>query len=429
MAGATFPSSPAGKLDPEIATTAHGNPAALLVSAFAGYIASALIYDALPPVLPALSQHFGGGERGDLIAQLESTLPILGMAVSGIFSGYLIEHLGVKRVLLGSLLIFAFFGSAGLVIDTAVPMLSTRVLVGFATGTMITCGASLVAANFTGAARARMNGLSIATGAICAIVFVLAAGAVASISWRAPFALHMVLAALLSPAILLMRPAPVAPAEHRETRGLACYLSPLRAAAAPYGLILAVVLIGNLFNIQLTFLLREIGVISSQTIAIVCASYALVVAVSSGVSGRVVVRLGATRTLQLILTLLAVAAGACGGAVSLYGLLAGACLGGVGNGIAIPALISVIMERIEVAYAPRALGVATGMMFIGGSLAPLVYAPVRLVIGLNGVYYVVAALTMACTMLWVLRTPWGSNLAPEAQKARSNAAVEGSAAT
>lgn len=49
--------------------------ASLVVAIFTGNGACALIYDALPPILPALSRHFGGGEHGDFIAQLASTCP------------------------------------------------------------------------------------------------------------------------------------------------------------------------------------------------------------------------------------------------------------------------------------------------------------------------------------------------------------------
>ena len=177
---------------------------AVHISLFTGMVSAAIIYDALPPILPALSAEFGGGERGDLIAQLAMTIPLLGMAVSGLIAGTAIEKFGVKKVLLAAIICFAVAGSSGAMIHTSAPLFVVRFLAGLASGTLITCGTSLIAGNFMQSAQLHKTGRLYAVGAICSIGFVVVAGFLATISWRLPFFLHAFIAILfLIPVILL----------------------------------------------------------------------------------------------------------------------------------------------------------------------------------------------------------------------------------
>jgi MFS family permease len=379
-------------------------PLALVLSIFTGNAACAMIFDALPPVMPALSAHFGGGEHGDMIALLAGTLPIFGMALSGLASGGLIERYGIKRVLLVSLLMFAFMGSAGLVVGAAFPLLATRLLVGITTGTMITCGTSLIAASYDGAGRARMTGRTYGVGAVCAIVFVAISGAVATISWRAPFALHAALAAFFLAPILSMKAiAPIAADNEYIARSTIENLRPLRPAVPAYCLIFAVVLIGTLFNVQLPFLLAQIGATAPRTIANVCVGYAAAVALTNVAYGWVHERLGISRTSELALVVSAVAAFLCASAPSTWWVALGAAIGGIGMGLGVPVAINLVMHRVAPMFAPRALSLATTMMFLGGSSAPLIFGPIRVAFGLHGEYYISAAVTVAGLLLYRLR--------------------------
>ncbi|MEC9017453.1 MAG: hypothetical protein VYC29_06010, partial [Pseudomonadota bacterium] len=58
----------------------------LIAAILSGNAAAALLYDALPPILADLARLLGGGTRGQFLAQLASTLPMLGVMLSGLFS-------------------------------------------------------------------------------------------------------------------------------------------------------------------------------------------------------------------------------------------------------------------------------------------------------------------------------------------------------
>ena len=89
-------------------------------------------------------------------------------------------------------------------------------------------------------------------------------------------------------------------------------------------------------------------------------------------------------------------------------ILLGASIGGAGGGLGVTGMMSLIMRRVSPKLAPRALGLATTMMFLGASAAPLVFSPIRAVVGLQGVYFVIAtailvALALRRLHLWRIR--------------------------
>lgn len=373
-----------------------------IASIFAGIVSTAVIYDALPPILPALSDSFGGGSYGNLIAQFASTMPIFGMALSGFVSGPLIERFGIKRVLAGSLLIFSLVGSLGAVLAAAMPLLASRLVTGVAAGTMMACGTSLIAANFDGIQRSRMSGRLYAVGAVCSVTFVFIAGAVADIWWRAPFLLHGMIAVVFFGPMLFMRSDASAGSSSSKAKtagGFEKWLR-LKPALPAYGLIALLVLFGNLFTIQIAFLMAATGTTSPTVIANVCMCHALGAFMANLCIGKVEATMGMQRSLQLACILIAIGSVASGLTSGPILLAASVFVGGLGIGIGVPSTLNLIMRRVPEALVPRALGMGVTMMYIGGSASPLILVPLSAVIGTQAVYYVAGIAIAGGVVLW-----------------------------
>ena len=74
---------------------------AAIPAMMAGACSIGLIFTALTPVLPKLSAQFGGGKVGAEIAgQMVMSVPAIGLILGGIGSGWLIERVGARRLLL-----------------------------------------------------------------------------------------------------------------------------------------------------------------------------------------------------------------------------------------------------------------------------------------------------------------------------------------
>src|SRR3954467_2577749 len=89
-----------------------------------------IVFTAIPPVLSAIAQHFGGGQSGAFAAQLVMTLPTIGIILGGGPAGWLVERFGPRKVLLGAYAAFALCGTAPLYLDSLRLLLATRLLLG-----------------------------------------------------------------------------------------------------------------------------------------------------------------------------------------------------------------------------------------------------------------------------------------------------------
>lgn len=376
-----------------------GNPF-LFLSIFAGHAAAALIYDALPPILVTLAAHFGGGEQGRRVAELASTLPFFGVILGGLVAGPMIERVGINRVLPFMLLLFALSGSSGLLLDSATALLGLRVVMGMSIGVMLTCCTVLIALGYHGAARARMNGILFGVGALFGVCLLIVSGYVAEeFGWRAPFALHAVVAAMfIVPALLLGRVEHV-PIRHAH---FAANMRRLKVVVLPCLLAAALFIMGFLYNVQMAFLMTESGIGEPHTIARVFSVQAVTVMIVSPLYGRFAHRFSLRGSLQLAFALhvFALIIGGLSDNVPLF-VLTLMC-GGCGTAIALPAIWSWVMRITPPDLVGRALGLVTMSLYLGGTISPIVLTPLRLMLGLREQFFAAAAAIFAVLAIAVV---------------------------
>jgi MFS family permease len=373
----------------------------LIGAIFSGFVACSLLYDALPPILAPLARHFGGGQRGELIAQLASTVPLFGVMVSGLVAGLLIERQGLRGALFAALVVFALTGSAGLVIDDPWLLLGTRWVMGFANGVMQACCTSLIALYYTGVARARMNGLLITVGSASGFIFVLIAGQMAAhFSWRGPFALHGLVAAVFAFPILLMGPA------RRVTatgHGAWANLKRLRPVLPAYVLCVAIYILLVMFNVQLAFVLAASGFSAPVVVANVFALVAGSIMVVSFFYDKIAARFAMGPTLTLVFLGAAATLVLTGSASALPMFVCAVLMNGLTMGVGLPALWTYAMRLSPPDLVPRALGLVATSYYLGGTLSPMVTAPLRAAAGLRGQFFVVAGVVVVAVLLVHLR--------------------------
>ena len=381
----------------------------LIAAIFSGNVACSLLYDALPPILAPLANHYGGGQHGEFIAQLASTLPFFGVMLSGLVAGLMIERQGLRTALFVSLIVFAVTGSAGLVLDNPWGLLATRMVMGFSNGVMQTCCTSLIALHYTGAGRARMNGLLITVGSVSGFTFVLIAGQMAAhFSWRGPFALHGLMAVLFAAPVLLMGQA-------RRVRatghGAWANLVRLRPVLPAYLLCVAIYILLVMFNVQLAFVLAASGFAAPVVVANIFALVAGVIAVVSFFYGKIAARFAMGPTLTLVFLGMAAALTLTGSASTLPVFVCAVLVNGLAVGVGLPALWTYAMRLSPPDLVPRALGLVATSLYLGGTLSPIVLAPVRTLAGLRGQFFVVAAIVVIAVVLLQLRR-WLPGAAP-----------------
>lgn len=373
---------------------------ALLVM-LSGGLSIALIFTAIGPILSALSAHFGGGSRGHLIAQLTMTLPSIGVIVGGPLVGLLVERYGARRLLLAALLLFGASGSAGWYLDTALPLLASRLLLGFAGVAFATASTVLIGQHLSGNRRVRALGYWSAVGSAGSVVCILLAGLIGeSQGWQGPFALYAVAFALFVLALYAFPAARTTPAPMLQARGSR---GSLRAVWPVYATMVPVAVVVFMTGIQLSFLLAANGIDSPRLQSWIIGTASLGSMSGAVAYGFIQQRIGHGRCFALSLSLMAAGNLVLGTQTQPELAALGCLLNGLGGGMTLPYFGSLIIERIGEALRGRALGLMYTMVFAGEFANPLVVTPLHAQFGIRGAFVAIGALTALAAVYALVR--------------------------
>lgn len=351
-----------------------------------GNAAPPMIYDALAPVLPAIARHFGGGTAGEAVAQATIAVATLGMGLAGLVAAALTLRFGFRRTMFAAWLLFGLFGTIGIVGLPAPALLASRFLLGLAGGALMAIAGIAVAARYAGneAARAKMMGINLSVGPFTAIGFLFIAAALAEISWRTPFLMHAALGVIGMVLVANAELPPVPGAD--QSKPVSAWRAVVPAAPA-YLVILAGLVVSNLFSVQIAFLLASRNLGDPGTVASILSTMLFALAATYMLFGSIHRRLGPGRTVMLGMAFFGVGALLCAGSHSLLSTAAGMICSGIAMGLTVGAAMTMIIDRCTPGGTPIALGLATTMIYFSGAIAPMIFVPLRPVVGYDGLYY------------------------------------------
>ena len=368
------------------AGTRHG---VLLVSMSSLSVLGAVL---LAPVLPAVQETFEDTPGVTVLVPVMLTIPALMIALLAPFAGSIVDRLGRKRLLVGSLVVYAVLGTAPLLLSSLPAIVATRAGVGIAEAAIMTCCTTLIVDYYQGAARNRWLGMQTVFAALAATVFFALGGALGSVSWRAPFWLYSVsLVFAVLAAVMIWQPVKPAAAADRVLPPF-----PWRVLLVP---VLVTLFAGVVFYtpiVELSFVLVEAGVTSPAAIGAVGALSSLATAAGGLAFPRVVDRRG-TRTALLVAFALA-GSGLVVFAVSdsVPVLVAGVVVACLGTGLLLPTLLTWAVGSLTFDERGRGTGLWTSSLFIGNFICPLlVLALSGLLGGLSAAIVVIGVVSLA----------------------------------
>jgi MFS family permease len=368
----------------------------------------ALIFTATGPVLPLIAAHYAsagsavfsmGGLHidGPFFAQLIATMPSFGLIVGGAPTGWLIDRLGIRRVLTGALSMFALFGSAGLYIEDPALLLLSRFGLGFAAVAVGAATISLLGARFAGAARARILSWRNILGGVVGVGSIWIVGDLAeAFGFHAVFSLFLI-PLLLVPVTLFAVPPTIVGARAAKADGprvSLVFLWPIYALAV----VLAIVMM--ITATQLSFLLVDIGIRSPRAISHVVVMGSLMSMVGSVLYAYGGPRLGIRGNYTVGAALL-------GGGVAVIGLSysalvasIGAGITGLGAGWVAPHLSRLVLDRAPEAARGRAVGLNFSAIYFGDFINPYVVRPLTILFGIHQAFILIGG-TVALTALQI----------------------------
>ncbi|TFC30431.1 MFS transporter [Cryobacterium sp. TMT1-3] len=327
----------------------------------------------ISPALPKMADYFSEVDSSGFLVKLVVTITALSIALSASVLGWLSDRIERSSVLKVSVVVYAIAGSAGLWIDDLSALMVSRVILGIAVAGVMTSSTALISEWFTGERRSKMFGFQAAASGLGGAVFLSLGGALAVVSWNAPFAIYFLslpVAILVAWKVTDPPPVPKVAAE----------LKPVlksNATALISGIVVLAFVIQIVFYVvptQLPFLLGEMGGDSSIT-GLVIGWMVLVQALSS-LSYRWVSRLGFSNVALLSLTLMSAGMTIVGTSGAIAQVLVGLSISALGVGLVMPNLNSWISDNTSSATRARAIGALISAMFLGQFVSPVIAEPV-----------------------------------------------------
>lgn len=343
----------------------------------------------LAPVLPRMQAHFATTPGVEALAPIALTIPALVIALVGPFAGAIVDRLGRKPLLLGSLILYGLCGLLPLWLESLVGIVFSRAGLGLAEAGIMICCTTLMGDYYQGQRRERLFALQMVATSLSAAVFIALGGALGQDGWRTPFGLYAVGFVFLPlMAWLLWEPT----GEASESKAASKSAFPLKSLMPLYVLSLLAGVSLFIVPVQAGFLLNLLHVDSPQQIGMSMGANQLGVLVGA-LSFRVMGRFHRQNLL-----ILAFATAGLGGLLMAYAqshamVTIAVAVNGLGIGLMLPTLITWIMAQVDFSHRGRATGGFTAALFAGEFASPLV------VLGLNSA--VTAGLPLALAIVGI----------------------------
>jgi MFS family permease len=357
---------------------------------------------AMPPILPELAARVGS----DRAAQLVTSVSGFGMIVGGLFSGRLLERIGIRAFTLASLVIYGVFGTLCWFLSSALTMGLSRFVLGMGGVFFSTAALALTAATFTGEARSRVIGLQQATSQVVNVCAVFIVGALVAVTgWRGAFLLYGAFALLLFALALLgissslstggTQDAPVAAAEAAPS-GFLRNIAPVCALTTLMGILTVIPMA------QLPFVLADNGVGTPQQVSLVLGVNFVFAAISAMSFTRLAASFGKPATFFAGLVCGMIGIALMGVANTLPLACVAAALAGLGTGIYNTYVFDHGVEISPPVYHGRAAGLLFAFMFFGAFINPLVAGVFEQFLGLHHAFPAMAVIAVLCGLPVIL---------------------------
>ncbi|WP_397453275.1 MFS transporter [Pseudomonas sp. NA-150] len=355
----------------------------------------------LAPVLPAMQAHFADVPHAAELVPVALTLPALLVGLLGGVAGMLIDRYGRKRLLLGAMLVYTFFGTLPLWFDSLPMILFSRAGIGLAEAVVMIGCTTLIGDYFHAERRDKLLALQTVVTSFSATLFIVAGGAMGEFGWRAPFVLYAAGIVFLPLFYWLTW-------EPQREQPAVMHISPMHRLpwaelARVYPLVLCAGLALFVVPVQAGYLLNLIGVDSPAQIGVTMGLNQLGVLLGA-LSFRWFARRSPARLLLCAFSLagLAVLLMSLAQSHALIGIAV--AMAGIGCGLMIPTLLRWTLSLVGFELRGRATGGFMACFFGGEFVSPLLVvvlmangASLRSALAVVGVGLLLVALT--CLLL------------------------------
>ena len=293
----------------------------------------------LGPVVPDIRDGLGVSES---LAGLIITTHGAFIVLSSPLAGKLVDRYGPRRPYVLGLGLYALGGGAGLFVDSFLPLLASRAVLGVGVAFVYTGITVLIYDLYRGKRMDRALGLRSGANSVGAAIWPLVGGALGVLSWQSPFGVYLVAAplGLVALAVIPETGREAGDAEGREVDGtledVVAVLRKQPALVAVYGLYFGANALLYAIVVFYPQLLGGLGVDTAFGVGVYLSANGIAGGITGSLYGRFKRRVGAGRLVLVALVLWAVGLGAAVVVASPAAAFAPVILFGLGIGFVFP---------------------------------------------------------------------------------------------
>jgi MFS transporter, ACDE family, multidrug resistance protein len=355
------------------------------------------------PVLPEIVQQLQLDPRW---AGLLVSMHALAIAVCTPLFGILSDRIGKLKVLIPALVLYAVFGTAGAWMQSFLPLLATRALLGAASGAVAAATIGLLGTMYEGEARSRILGYATSAMTTASILIPLVGGWVGQYHWQYAFYLYgfgLPLAAIAAVMLKEQKSGQSSVIAAGQTQQLLQILRQPRTLQLYLTLALAASIVYSVVIYTPLYLSAAIGatpLLNGSVLAVRAIGAAIV---SALVASRLAKAVGTERAIAVGFVLMSLTLVTIPFLDQLEWIMPTAVLFGMGFGVVVPNVYDRLADQAPSELRSSVLAIGTGCNSLGQFISPLVLGPVWKYAGLPPVFYVAAAVALGTGVLNLLQ--------------------------
>jgi MFS family permease len=317
----------------------------------------------------------------------------------------LIDRIGPRRPFIGGLAIYGLGGGAGLLVDSYLPLLASRVVLGVGTAAVYTSITVLLYQLYEGQAMERALGYRSSANSAGAAVWPLVGGAAGTVTWNLPFAVYLIALPLGALALLTIPEPATASTASDDSEPSSETATTLRkrlaATAAVVGArpqLLFVYLLyftaNTLLYVVVVFypqFLDGVGVDSSAAISLYLAANGAAGGVTAVAYDRLRKRVSRLTLVGVAVGLWTIGFAGVSAVTTAVGALLPVVLFGAGIGLVFPSAFAWVEQFVPAAKQGQFSAYLASVGYTGQFLAPVLFGPLVPGLGVAGVFAVGAA--------------------------------------
>lgn len=350
----------------------------------------------IAPALPEIRDAFASAPNASVLTGMVLSTHALAIMVLSPLAGLIGDYVGRKATMLAGLAGFAVAGTSGAWLPDLPSILVGRFLLGASIALLMTSVTGLVGDLFDEPARRAMLSRQQAAGSGGGLLFMLGAGALATLGWREAFLMYAAGAVLLLPAMIFVpRTRRTAARGGEETTGtgrLGVWL------VAPVAAVFLAHLVFYVIPTQIPGLLTENFEASPFQTSVALAFMMLTMLPVSLLYPRLSNHASTPGLIALAFTAPAAGFVVVATAETMPVLVGGLMITAAGMALAGPGLTNWVVSRAGDAVRGRAVGLLTTGLFAGQFLSPILTQPIIDVVGLRPTFLGIAGASALVTL-------------------------------